>query len=699
MSIDKRKLSKEILLSLVLGAIIYFILSAYNVMVKTSGDYRIAISNTLDIGLFGILTILVMTVFVYMCMYHGNIVFKYRFVIAVVLFIICVIIGVNGSSIEYFNNYFATQMDTNTLLGTSRGVRSDEWAVLTPLTMSQYFGNKFSYFSNIVRATSTDVFIEYGTPVKSLMMIFRPFQIGYLFLPFANGLAFFWCGRAIALFMTSFEFGRLITKDNRKLSLVYGVMVVLAPAVQWWFAINGFVEMLIFAQLSIILLKKYMLTNNYVIRTVCALVISICAGGYVLTMYPSWMVPLAYLIVLLAIWVIIDNYKKCKMTLKDIPVIAIAFAIFVAGMGYVFVNSFDTIKTIMSTAYPGKRFEVGGGSFKLLSSYVTNIWYSVYYCSPIANVCECAGFMCFYPMGIVLYIAFVIKSKKRDVLANILTGLSIFLSIWCFIGFPSILAKISLLSMSQSSRTIVILEFVSLILLLRALYLWNQYKINIKSIIYISMITVYVVVGMAYYAYSEYTPISHTWLLTFISFGILIFTILSLEKKYYRFAIIYIILFMFVTSGLANPIRLGSNDLTEIDELQAVSDIVETDPDAIWAVEDSFPITNSIIMVGARTINSTNVYPDLDKWKILDKNEEYKEVYNRYAHISINILEEETSVDTFELVQADVFKLNITIGQLKQLGVKYLFTRKEHNIDDLVLINQINGYYIYEVNN
>ena len=40
------------------------------------------------------------------------------------------------------------------------------------------------------------------------------------------------------------------------------------------------------------------------------------------------------------------------MTVKDIPVIAVAFVIFAAGMGYVFVNSFDTIKTIMSTAYP-----------------------------------------------------------------------------------------------------------------------------------------------------------------------------------------------------------------------------------------------------------------------------------------------------------------------------------------------------------
>jgi len=697
MSIDKRKLSKEILLSLVLGAIIYFILSAYNVMVKTSGDYRIALHNTLDLGLLGMLSIVVMAVVVYVCTYHGDLVFKYRFVIAAVAFIVCVILGINGSSIECMYACFGSSVDTNVVAGVSRPVRSDEWAVLTPLTMSQYYGHDFSYYSEIVRGISTDVFIEYGTPIRNLIMIFRPFQIGYLFLPFANGLAFFWCGRFITLLMTSFEFGRLITKDNRRLSLAYAVMVVLAPAIQWWFAINGFVEMLIFSQLSIVLLKKYMTANNYVIRTICALFISVCAGGYVLTMYPSWMVPLAYAIVLLAIWVIIDNYKECKMTLKDIPIIVVAVIIFVIAMAYVLVNSFDTIKAIMGTVYPGARTELGGANFKRLGLYVTNILYPIYGLSPEANVCECAGIISFFPMGIIMYIIYTIKSKKKDVLSIVLIILSVFLFLWCSLGFPQILAKITMMSLSQASRTIVIFEFISLIQLIRSIHLLEEYDIKEKYIVLMSALITAIVVGMTYIAYIDSYSKKEVWLIISLVFFVLMMTLLSLKKKYSNICIIYIILFMLVTGGLVNPVRVGSNPMTDIDELKAVSNVVENDPDALWAVEGGFPLINSPIMVGARTINSTNVYPCIDRWKMYDEEGKYEDVYNRYAHITINIIEDSNETERFELVQADVFKLNVSIDDLKKLDVKYIFTSKEYSQDELELVNSVNNYRIYMI--
>ena len=41
-------------------------------------------------------------------------------------------------------------------------------------------------------------------------------------------------------------------------------------------------------------------------------------------------------------------------------------------------------------------------------------------------------------------------------------------------------------------------------------------------------------------------------------------------------------------------------------------------------------------MVGAKTVNSVNVYPDLDKWHVIDPNGQYEEVYNRYAHILVD---------------------------------------------------------------
>jgi hypothetical protein len=409
------------------------------------------------------------------------------------------------------------------------------------------------------------------------------------------------------------------------------------------------------------------------------------------------MVPLAYAIVLLAIWVIIDNYKECKMTLKDIPIIVVAVSIFVIGMAYVLVNSFDTIKAIMGTVYPGARTEIGGAYFKRLGLYVTNILYPIYGLSPEENVCECAGIISFFPIGIIMYIIYTIKSKKKDVLSIVLIVLSVFLFLWCSLGFPQILAKVTMMSLSQASRTIVIFEFVCLIQLIRSIHLLEEYDIKEKYIVLMSVLITAIVVGMTYITYIDSYPRKEVWLIIALVFFVLMMTLLSLKKKYSNICIIYIILFMFVTGGLVNPVRVGSNPMTDIDELKVISNVVENDSDALWAVEGGFPLINSPIMVGARTINSTNVYPCIDRWKTFDEEGKYEDVYNRYAHITINIIEGSNETERFELVQADAFKLNVSIDDLKKLDVKYIFTSKEHSQDELELVNSVNNYKIYMI--
>ena len=47
--------------------------------------------------------------------------------------------------------------------------------------------------------------------------------------------------------------------------------------------------------------------------------------------------------------------------------------------------------------------------------------------------------------------------------------ISIVFGIYCFIGFPSVLAKITLLSFSFDKRTMVILEFVGMLMMFRAI--------------------------------------------------------------------------------------------------------------------------------------------------------------------------------------------------------------------------------------
>ena len=99
----------------------------------------------------------------------GNFVYRYRFVCAGILLIVGIVFELSGSSIQHMMGFLGGH-DTGVLLGTSRGIRSDEWEVLTPMLFSQYHNasGKFPYFSETVRGTLTDVFFG----VEDILLFF-----------------------------------------------------------------------------------------------------------------------------------------------------------------------------------------------------------------------------------------------------------------------------------------------------------------------------------------------------------------------------------------------------------------------------------------------------------------------------------------------------------------------------------------------
>ena len=367
--------------------------------------------------------------------------FKYRYYIAIVVFIMCVLFEISGSSIGMWNNFInANIIKDGVLLGKSRGIRSDEWAVLTPMMFSQSF-NGFKYFSEILRADVTDVFMVYALPVLNIMQIFRPFQIGFLFLGASRGLSFFWCGRLIALFLVTIEFGMILTKKDKLLSFIMAVLITLAPTMQWWFAVNGIAEIFIFGQLALIMLYKYMNNNDLKRRCLYLFVLVISAGGYLLVLYPSWQIPLFYIFAVIAIWIIVENRKNCKITYKDIISIIIAIIIFGLSMGYIFSQSIDTIKAVMNTVYPGSRDLTGGGEFNHYFSYIMNIFTPFKDVLLDTNTCEKAMVFGLFPIGIIISFTTMIKEKKKDLPLILLLIVYLFLSIWCILGFPPMMPR------------------------------------------------------------------------------------------------------------------------------------------------------------------------------------------------------------------------------------------------------------------
>lgn len=159
--------------------------------------------------------------------------FDHRWAIGVALICFATVLKLHGSSIGCITESL-TGADSSRLMGTARGIRSDEYAIFTQMAMSQS-ASGFKWFSDIWGYSPRDMYIIYGQPVRSIIMVYRPFALVYMIGGVEYGLAFFWSARTVLLFLVSFEFARLVTKDRRSLSVMYAFLVCFAPVVQWWF--------------------------------------------------------------------------------------------------------------------------------------------------------------------------------------------------------------------------------------------------------------------------------------------------------------------------------------------------------------------------------------------------------------------------------------------------------------------------------
>ena len=631
--------------------------------------------------------------------------YKYRYIIAGVIFVFCVIFQISGSSIGLWKEIVGNDFESGgELLGVSRVIRGDEYAVNTPFTISQEHNQtgKYPYFSDTIRGDKTDVFIVYGQPVRDVSMIFRPFLIGYILLGSSYGLSFFWCGRIIALFMVYFELGMLITNQKKGLSFICAVMVLLAPAIQWWFAVNGLVEMLVFGGLAILLFDKYLKEEKFWKRVLYASIIAICAGTFVLVFYPAWQIPIAYIILGLAIWIIIKNKKEkkiVKISKKDILVIIIVLLILGLMLGRVLIKSWDTIQAVMNTAYPGARCETGGELLLQFFQYPANMFMTAFSERLGTNICEAAVFFDLFPIGIVLGLIVIFKEKNRDPLLIIMLSIETIFIIWCGIGLPKFLAKITLLYVSPARRTLVIASFLNVLILIRAMGISTS-KISKLVAIIGTIIATCAIIMLSWLCFKEYFGIVKiicaAIVLLVLIYGILRYNSKKSIQYLYTIALVFVLGF---SSFLVNPIRSGLKVIEENPVGLKIKEINEKDS-GIWIVEGGYPLINFPIMYGAATINSTNTYPDMNRWRQLDVSGQYEDIYNRYAHITIELTKDKEA--KFELLYPDSFKVYIPINTLKELNVKYIFTGNdlENIATDEIKFNKIYDEYgvrIYQI--
>ena len=639
---------------------------------------------------------------------HNN---RYKIACAFLLF--TTIFRYSGSSMTCYHEFKGIQPHFDdsryhTLLGKVRTIRTDEWSTSTPYIMSQGEGqNQHEYFSDKLRSTETDMFTISNGPVKDILMLGRPFQLGFLLLGNDYGWSFYWNIRLIAMMLGAYELCLILTKQNKKMSLLGMIMISFSAAVQWWYCMDT----LIWGQIAFVLVDKFMNVDKNWKKYLCAFGILVSGLSYVFVFYPAWQLPFGYVFLALIIWALIKNikYGNYKFTKHDIAVIVITLVCLISLLVRWYMLSGDTLKSMMSTDYPGDRAEVGGGA---LNNY--SYFYDIYFpFEDFLNPCEFAGMLSLYPVPLILGLVYVIRNKKdlHFWIPTLVVGG--FLSVWCVYGFPEWLANLTKMSMSTAGRATIPLGTISIYALI---YLMASIKKEDKLIENKKITYALAFAFICLIAYQAYTTIGHKEIFRYLDkfkmlvsaeiFGAIIFGVLNMkDEKIKGYTMYGLMAVAFISGATVNPIIRTTDVLYTKPVAKKIQEIRNQEPNAVWVVDDEedWHINNYALANGVRVLNSTNIYPNFELFeKILGKEKaaENKEKFNRYAHVNFKIVEdEETKID---LLYADNISITMNAEELDDNGIKYILSRKslygERSLEEYVeeIYNE-DDMYIYKV--
>lgn len=620
-----------------------------------------------------------------------ELIYKYRFALSFLLLIMLVSFKISGSSMGCWK-LFLGDGESGIRLGEPRVWRSDEWGTLTPLCFRQQYNTLGAYnrYSQTLGSILTDNMLVYGQPSWDILTLFRPFYWGYLFFGSERGLSWFWCSRLIVLFLSWFELGMLITDGQKKLSVMLSVCVSFAPFLQWWFAINGLVEMLIYGA-CFVLGSNYLVSHAFNPRKIAVAVgMAVCAVGYVLTFYPTWMVPVAWGFVPLFLWVIIWKFNRKVLRRVDVVPWLLIFVITAAGLTILAVTSWNVIKAELNSVYPGNAPSSSGG---------TGLWWMMKYPISLVSrfsmnelIVENSSIICFAPAGFILALWVIIKEKKKDPLLILLLGMNLFLAWYYCVGIPKWLAKILLLSFVNSNRGPQVLGFLRLTLFVRAVALKEKAPkrwLAALAAVISSAVPMRLALGFTKYEPGglryEYFDIAEKIVVVWAILAVVFYLLYRARKSKYTMAVLGVCTVVLASSIWINPVAKGVPEITKSETMQQIRDLVKENPQAIWLVVDmAYPATNIPTMAGADCLNTTQTYPQKKRWEMLDPEGEYEDIYNRYCHIRASL----GSKTMLELVSTDYVEVTLSPEDLKKLNIRYIVSTND--FDEKIAAGTIN---------
>lgn len=666
-----------------------------------------ATNGKMSILFIGGLTVIFLLSAIKLVEYKGDFLFKYRWIIGISVALLAVAFRISGSSLGMWS-IMLPENSGSPVWGIPRSLRSDEFSVGTLFQLSQSHNN-YAPISEILRGDSTDVRMVYGAACWSVITLFRPTLWGYLLFGFELGLAYSWSIKLCLMVLVSFDCAFLLIK-SKSLSLLFSCLLCFSPLIQWW----GTGEVILYGQALVLLLNKALFAQIREIRLISIVAIAWLCGCYIVLMYPAWMVPFFFIFAAMGIFQVYDYYQKIisdeghqmlLWSIVDTFVLILTLLISATLVLFAFSESSEAMASVVNTVYPGARFETGGSGLPELFSYALPLFYS--FDAPVVlNKCEMATILCFFPLGTLASSLCLIK--KRDGQQITLLALQVFFLIFAFIGFPPIISRLTLMYNVPTTRLLFPMGYLELLLFLISIKRIRELHAHSIGLDYLPIFLVFgIALSFAFQIISllsgEFLVSRKLYIIMLVLLCVLsciLFGSYSFNRNDAGLVVLFAICFGVIPGFCINPIQVGAAPVVDTPLASLVDRF--TDEEELsdkWIVDGSWTVANLCASYGAPVINSTNAYPDIKRWELIDPKHEDEYAYNRYAHIVANVFASSTS---FTSPQPDLFSVDLTVDDLMTLGVRFVVSSRDllqFSTDQMQIeiMGSANGFTLYKL--
>ena len=592
-----------------------------------------------------------------------------------------------------------------------QGIRSDEWSVSTLWSMAQFaHAPRFPVINRNI-GQGQIMLLGPSTPVLHLTALARPVTWGYLLLGLDRGLAWCWWFPFFACFTTlALLLDHLLGRGQaRGLALLGALWFVGSAYVVGW---SGWPAYQTFFISLICLCTHRILTTARPRNTLLpAALLSLAVPAFATCTYPAWQVPLTWLcLALLGGLLVRDRAWATWTTTWRWRFGALAGAALLAGVllaSYVHAT-LPALRALMGTVYPGSRFHAGGGyPFSWLLRGYYNLWTFNDWFTAFGNSSEAGSFFYLFPAVGFAWLVWPGLRQRMGLFGWILICALVALLIYMFVGYPRLLAAVTLMGRCHPPRADLPLGICSILLCCLALRHSAPLPANpatpddARRAIWVPRAAaLFMLLLMALHAFAVRAEIPQIadvrGLVALLCLAVALLSH-ALLRGQVRAVAAALVVSLFFTCFPFNPLARGTGSVQDTELVRAVAQI-ERDTAAAAAPSGSpgrplwlcygriaLPsVCGSLIAIaGGHSLTAVHQYPQLDLWRRFDPDRAQENAYNRYAHVELRLPTGEKPVEFIgsgssfggpDAPAPDVLAVRIAPGHpvLRQLGARFV---------------------------